>query len=234
MYGLPHAGLLANQQLEEFLAPHGYYQAPNTAGLWLQRTRQISFTLIVDDFGVKYVDKRDADHLFDTLRQKYQVSTDWSNDQHYGGLRLEWDYDNRLCYISIPGYVERALLRFQHSRPLRHEAAPHDHPKRDYGARIQLTDPQDDTAALDIADQKLVREVVGVFLFYARAVDSTMLPALGTISTQQSKPTKKTMESITKFLNYCASNLDTKVQFQASNMILHVKSNASYLSAAQA
>jgi hypothetical protein len=63
MYGLKQAGLLAIQLLQTRLAPFGYYPARHTPGLWLHRTRPISFTLVVDDFAVKYVGKQHAEHL---------------------------------------------------------------------------------------------------------------------------------------------------------------------------
>jgi hypothetical protein len=60
MYGLKQAGILANQLLQTRLAPFGYYPACHNPGLWLHNTRPISFTLIVDDFAVKYVGKQHA------------------------------------------------------------------------------------------------------------------------------------------------------------------------------
>jgi hypothetical protein len=57
MYGLKQAGLLANQLLQTWLAPFGYYPARHTPGLWLHKTRPISFTLVVDNFAVKHVGK---------------------------------------------------------------------------------------------------------------------------------------------------------------------------------
>jgi hypothetical protein len=60
MYGLKQAGLLANQFLQTRLAPFGYYPARHTLGLWLHKTRPIYFTLIVDFFAVKYIDKQHA------------------------------------------------------------------------------------------------------------------------------------------------------------------------------
>jgi hypothetical protein len=57
MYGLKQAGLLANQLLQKRLLPFGYYPAHHTPGLWLHKTRPIAFSLIVDDFAVKYVGK---------------------------------------------------------------------------------------------------------------------------------------------------------------------------------
>jgi hypothetical protein len=57
IYGLKQAGLIVNQLLQTRLAPFGYYPARHTPGLWLHKTRPISFTLVVDDFAVKYVGK---------------------------------------------------------------------------------------------------------------------------------------------------------------------------------
>jgi hypothetical protein len=54
MYGSKQAGLLANKLLQKCLAPFGYYPAQQTPGLWLLKTRPIAFSLIVDDFAVKY------------------------------------------------------------------------------------------------------------------------------------------------------------------------------------
>ena len=57
MYGLPQAGILANKLLRKRLAPHGYYEIPHTPGLWKHIHWPIKFTLLVDDFVVKYVGK---------------------------------------------------------------------------------------------------------------------------------------------------------------------------------
>jgi hypothetical protein len=67
MYGLKQAGLLANQLLQTRLEPFGYYPARHTSGLWLHKTWPISFTLVVDDFAVKYVGKQHAEHLRNAL-----------------------------------------------------------------------------------------------------------------------------------------------------------------------
>jgi len=54
IYGLPQAGFLANNLLNERLAAGGYYPAQHTQGLYLHKTRKIPFRLWVDDFGIKY------------------------------------------------------------------------------------------------------------------------------------------------------------------------------------
>ena len=70
---------------------------------------------------------------------------------------------------------------------------------------------------------------VGAFLYYARAVDCTMLPALNTLVEQQSSPTKNTESAITHFLDYAATNPSAIIHYKASNMIPHIYSDASYL-----
>jgi hypothetical protein len=65
--GLRQAGILANQLLQTWLAPFGYYPARHTHGLWLHKTRPNLLTLVVDYFAVKYVDKQHAEHLRNAL-----------------------------------------------------------------------------------------------------------------------------------------------------------------------
>ena len=67
MYGLPQAGILAQELLEKQLNEHGYSQNKAVPGLWTHKTRPISFTLVVDDFGVKYTGKEHATHLISIL-----------------------------------------------------------------------------------------------------------------------------------------------------------------------
>ncbi len=68
VWGLPQAGVLANKHLRRKLALFGYHECVNTPGLWRHETRAISFTLVVDDFGVKYVKKDDVDHLIASIK----------------------------------------------------------------------------------------------------------------------------------------------------------------------
>jgi hypothetical protein len=235
MYGLPQAGKLANDRLTKFLEPHGYVPTAVTPGLWKHKTRDISFTLVVDDFAVKYTKKRDADHLLETLEKMYVCSTDWGATR-YCGLTLKWDYVSRIrsCLLSMPGYIERALKRFKHKAPGRHERSPHAWVKPNYGAKVQYAEGPDMSTPLNAADTKHIQEVLGTFLFYARAIDSTMLAAIGTLATQQAHGTKATLVALTQLLNYAASNPNATVKYIASDMTLHVSSDAAYLIAPKA
>ena len=228
MYGLPQAGKLANDQLQTFLAPHGYIPCSLTPGLWRDMNSDLMFTLVVDDFGVRYSNRAHADKLLTILSQKYRVKADWTGSR-YIGLSLDWDYTARTLDLSMPAYIERALQRFNHPKPTRPQNAPHEWVAPTYGARQQYA-TQDLSPAIDLADKKRVQEVLGTLLYYARAIDSTMLAAIGTLATQQSSPTVATMKAITHLLNYCATHPNATLRYVASDMMLHVESDASYLS----
>ena len=76
MYGLPQAGVLANKLLKERLRESGYHETTHTPGLFYHETRPIWFTLVVDDFGVKYVGKQQARHLMNVLSKFYEMEED--------------------------------------------------------------------------------------------------------------------------------------------------------------
>jgi hypothetical protein len=116
MYGLPQAGHLANNQLIQLLAPRGYHPVVVTPGLWKHKTRNIVFSLVVNNIGVRYTSQAGADYLLATLEHNYQVSTDW-NSTRYCGLTLVWDYMQRTCDISMPKYITR-LTTLSARRPV--------------------------------------------------------------------------------------------------------------------
>jgi hypothetical protein len=93
MYGLPQAGILANKLLQRNLAKDRYRSTTHTHGLWTHDTRPISFSLVVDDFGVKYVGREHAEHLMTCIKKNYNISSDW-NGSAYCGLTLDWDSKN--------------------------------------------------------------------------------------------------------------------------------------------
>jgi hypothetical protein len=228
MYGLPQAGILANDRLQKHLALHGY-TTTDTPGLFRHATRPISFTLVVDDFGVKYVGEEHAQHLIDTLQSLYSITTDWTGSL-YCGLTLQWDYLARTVDLSMPGYVANALHKFMHSPPDRPQHSPHAWTPPNYGATIQYANDSDNSPPLDSAELTRLQTIVGTFLYYARAVDNTMLVALGSLASQQNHGTEATTIAITQLLNYAATHPDATLRYHASGMILHVHSDASYLS----
>ncbi len=102
VWGLPQAGIIANKWLHLKLALFGYFQHVNTPGLWYHKLRRISFTLVVDDFGVNYVNKADVYHLLASIKLTYTLTEDWTSNL-YCGIALAWDYYNRTVDISMLG-----------------------------------------------------------------------------------------------------------------------------------
>ena len=113
MPGLKHAGRITNDRLVKHLAQYGYHPMLNTPALWMHETRNMSFALVVDDFSLKYVGKEHFDHLVVALKDLYEVTVD-NEGSNLLSLTIEFDYKNRTVDISMPGYVKKALLRFQH------------------------------------------------------------------------------------------------------------------------
>jgi hypothetical protein len=204
MYGLPQAGILAQQLLQTRLAKHGYRPCRHTHGLWRHDTRPTMFTIVVDDFGVKYVNQPDAQHLVDAISEYYTTTEDWTGTV-YCGITLEWDYVNHWVDLSMPGYVAKALLRFQHPRPLRPAHAPSHWHRPEYGAKVQYTTPNT-SALLTPAETLNLQNVCGTFLFYGRVVDPTMLHTLNRLAAAQTRGTQATAQQLVDFLNYCATH----------------------------
>ena len=228
MYGLPQAGILAQQLLEQRLNKHGYVQNQAVPGLWTHKTRPISFTLVVDDFGIKYVGREHAMHLIQILKEHYEISEDWKGAK-FIGLTLDWDYTMQKVHISMPGYIDDALARFQHERPKRRQNSPHRHVTPNYGARAQYVEADNPGLLLDKTQKTYVQAITGTLLYYARAVDSTILTALNAIATQQANPMQSTLEEVKQVLDYCASQEEAVITYHSSSMVLAVHSDASYL-----
>ena len=90
-YGLKQSGKIAHDDLVAHLKTHGYEKLPFTEGLFKHKTRDIAFSLVVDDFAIKYVKKEDADHLIECMNAKYPFKVDWDAKQ-YIGIHLKWNY----------------------------------------------------------------------------------------------------------------------------------------------
>ena len=227
MYGLKQAAVLAYDQLVEHLAPHGYYPCPQTTGIWKHRTRPTRFCLCVDDFGIKYFSKADADHLLNALKTKYKISTDWTGN-NYCGLTLDWNYAQGYVDVSMPGYIKKALERLQHIAPKHPQHAPHRWTAPSYGSKVQLA-PIDSTPLLDAKGKKYVQSVTGTLAYYSRGVDSTMQPAINEIAAKQANPTEATLAACKMLLDYAHTYPNAKIRYVASAMRLTADTDAAYL-----
>ena len=191
---------------------------------------KIMFCLCVDDFGVKYFHKEDVEYLLQSLAKHYDLSTDWSG-KNFCGLTLDWHYDQNFVDISMPKYIDKVLHKFQHNPPTKPQYSPYEtmpyipmkRGDRQYAAKPDTSSP------LLPKDITTVQSIVGSLLYYARAIDNTLLPALNSIAAQQSKPTENTMKKCRRVLDYVATFPNVFVRFYASDMILNIDSDAAYL-----
>lgn len=233
MYGLPHAGLIANELLEKRLNKHGYQQSKLVPGLWSHKWRPIWFTLVVDDFGVKYVGKEHALHLKSVIESYYPLSTDWTGNR-YIGIRLDWDYNNRKVHLSMPGYKAKTLKQFHHKPPNEPQHSPFPTKPIKYGAKKQYAAPPSTSPLLDKKGKKFIQQVCGKLLFLGRAVDSPLLCPISAIASQSAAPTQDTMTQTLQLLDYLATQEEAVLTYHASDMVLAAHSDASYLSEPQA
>jgi hypothetical protein len=89
MYGLPQSGILANELLQLRLNLDGYRPTKHTHGLWKHETRPVWFSLVVDDFDIKYIGRDNAEQLMTSIRKNYAISSNWTGSA-YCTLKLDW------------------------------------------------------------------------------------------------------------------------------------------------
>jgi hypothetical protein len=227
VYGLKEAAILAYEQLRDHLALSGYLPVPYTPGLWRHNTRRTTFTLAVDDFGIKYFTRADADHLFAAIASKYALTIDWTGTK-YLGFTIDWNYEAGHVDLSMPEYVSKALLNLNHPTPTLPQHAPHRWTAPVYGQKIQFA-ATDLSPLLDAIGIKRVQQISGTFLYYSRSIDPTIIVALNEISLQQSSPTEATRQACNMLMDYLSTHPDAKIRYHASDMVLAVCSDAAYL-----
>ena len=131
----------------------------------------------------------------------------------------------------MPGYVDKTLKRLQYKPHKIPQFSPHPHVPIIYGtkgARQYATTP-DTSPLLPQTNIRNIQSINGSFLYYARALDSNMLVGLNDISRQQAKPTETTKTKCQQLMDYAATYPDVYIRFYASDMSLHVDSDAAYL-----
>jgi hypothetical protein len=151
----------------------------------------------------------------------------------YYGMTSKWDYGNRTCDISMPGYVSNVLSKFQHETPKHPQHTPSRYVSPVYGAKTQYA-TKDETIPLKAQQCLTIQKVTGSVLYYARAVDPTVLMLLNDIAMEKTKATEKTQAATNQLLDYLANHPEPTIRYHPSNMILQIHSDASYLSVSNA
>ena len=84
----------------------------------------------------------------------------------------------------MPEYTSDALKKLQHDKKNKPKYSPHEHFPINYGKHdaTQYTTTPDNKPTLSPYGTKYIQSVTETFLYYARALDTTMIPALNNIS----------------------------------------------------
>jgi hypothetical protein len=228
MYGLPQAGIIAIQLLKKRLSEKGYYQCQRTPGLWRHVWRSIIFCLIVDDVGIKVTNMDNIHHLTSALEEHYKVAVDWKGSL-FCGVKLTWNYINRHVTTNMPGYIGTAVTKYQDPKPAVPQHAPYKATTIYNGAKVQRME-EDKSPPLTLDQIERVQKIFGTLLYYGRAVDSTLLTALSTITARQFNGTQAVTNACHQLLDYVATHPDAGIRYHTCDMILAVHTDASYLS----
>ncbi len=177
--------------------------------------------------------KEHVNHLIWCIKQTYKLTKDWMGNL-YCRIKLNWDCNACTLNISMPGYIKKLLLRCKHCMPSKLQHCPYTPAPKQYGAEAQAPLPVNILPTLSPNKIKEIQCIIGSILYYAWAVNITVLMALSSDAIKQSKGTTNTMQKAKQLLDYLATYPDTTICFWASNMIMNVHSNASYLSKSDA
>jgi hypothetical protein len=228
MYGLPQSGLLAQQRLIKHLEKSEYTQSTVVPCLFSHPTNGITFVLVVDDFGIKFTNIEGRDHFLNTLRSLYKITTDAKGSQ-YLGMTITHDKVRHEITISMPGYIIKLLERFKEWAGTRCASTPGIYRAPVYGSKVQLA-TVDDSPPLSASDTKTLQEIVGGFLYYARAVDPVLLTAVCDVSSCQANPTERVKQMAVRLLQHARAFPNNEVVYRKSKMHFILQVDASYLS----
>ena len=126
----------------------------------------------------------------------------------------------------MPGYVHKIFQRFQHAVPARKQDSPYHAPPLKYGTAAQDPLPEDTSDKINEKRVKIIQQVIGGVLYYARAIDLTVLAALRFIASEQASATEDTETRVSQLLDYLATHPDAKVRYHASDMVLNIQPKA--------
>ena len=129
----------------------------------------------------------------------------------------------------MPGYINKALTKYQHPKPVTPQHAPYKAAPIQYGARVQRVEV-DTTQPLTPKLIKHIQDIIGTLLYYAQVVDPTFLTALSAIAAQQAKGIRAVVDACHQLLNYIATHPNASIRYKACNMVLLVHTDTSYLS----
>jgi hypothetical protein len=186
------------------------------------------FCLVVDDFGIKVTNMHNMDHLVNALKEHYTVAIDMTGSL-FCGIHLTWNYMLGHVDCHMPRYINKALTKYQHPKPVSPQHAPYKAAPIQYGAWVQRVEVNT-TQPLTPKEIKRVQDIISILLYYAGAVYQTLLAILNAIAARQSNGTQAVADACHQLLNYVTTHPNAGIWYKACNMVISVHTDASYLS----
>jgi hypothetical protein len=183
---------------------------------------------VVDDFGVKYTARADVEFLASVLEQEYAIHTDWSGNK-YLGISLDWQYEATppSLSLSLPGYVAKGLAACGYTPSGQVVRSPGGFVRPQYGVKTQLT-TVDESPAVSPEVRKSIQQKLGIFNWYLRVTDPSFKCRWSQLGSEQAHATEQTAAAVDYVLNYLHNYPNATLVYYASDMQLHVESDASY------
>jgi hypothetical protein len=145
------------------------------------------------------------------------------------GINVQWDFPSQRVRIDMQTYIDTLLLTFNWPKPQKPQLSPFIAIPIAYSQKTQLTLEEDTSATLSPERLLCVQKIIGLLLYYARAVDNKLLVALNAIAAHQSKATICTEQLVHTLLDYVATYPNDGIVYKVSDMVLCAHTDASYL-----
>jgi hypothetical protein len=170
----------------------------------------------------------DMDHLVNALKEHYTVAIDMTGSL-FCGIHPTWNYTLGHVDCHMPRYINKALTKYQHPKPVSSQHASYKVAAIQYGAQVQKVEVNT-TQPLTLKEIKSIQDIISTLLYYAPAVDPLLLAALSAIAARQSNSTRAVADACHQLLDYIATHPNAGIWYKACNIVLSVHTDASYLS----
>ncbi len=141
------------------------------------------------------------------------------------GIHLAWNYTLGHVDCHMPGYINKALTRYQHPKPV---SLPNMLPTRQ--SRSSMVHRFRGWKSTPHNEIKCIQDIISTLLYYVQAVDPTFLATLSAIAARQSNGTRAGADACHQVLDYIATYPNAGIRYKACNMVLSVHTDVSYLS----
>ena len=137
------------------------------------------------------------------------------------GMNIAFNTQRTAVTLSMPGYVSKMLTRFrpQYLNPSHRPAyTPGRYIAPIYGNKSPQTTTHDTSSTLDATQRTELQAIIGTLLYYARAVDPSLLPIANELASKQARPTIQVMRAANRALSYCAGHPNMCITYYACDM----------------